>query len=96
MMVLVSYDVSTLDKAGSRRLRQIAKACQNFGQRVQFLVFEMELDSAQWVALKNQLCAAIDPTTDSLRFYYLGNHWQSKVEHVGAKAVPDLNAPLIF
>lgn len=96
MMVLVSYDVSTMEKAGARRLRQIAKACQNFGQRVQFSVFEIELDSAQWVALKNQLCSLIDPKTDSLRFYYLGNNWQPKVEHVGAKAALDLNAPLIL
>ena len=95
-MVLVSYDVSTLGKAGARRLRQIAKVCQNFGQRVQFSVFEIELDSAKWVALKNQLCALIDPKTDSLRFYYLGKNWQPKVEHVGAKPTLDLNAPLIL
>lgn len=96
MMVLVSYDVSTQDKAGARRLRHISKACLDFGQRVQFSVFEIEVDSAQWVALKNRLTQIIDPGTDSLRFYYLGKQWHSKVEHVGAKAVLDLNAPLIL
>jgi len=95
-MVLVSYDVSSQDKAGARRLRHIAKACLNFGQRVQFSVFEIEVDAAQWVALKARLMQIIDPTSDSLRFYYLGKQWQSKVEHVGAKPVLDLNAPLIL
>jgi len=96
MMVLVSYDVSSQDKTGARRLRHIAKACLDFGQRVQFSVFEIEVDSAQWVALKNRLVQIIDPATDSLRFYYLGQHWKDKVEHVGAKPVLDLNAPLIL
>ena len=96
MMVLVSYDVNTQDKAGTRRLRQIAKACLNLGQRVQFSVFEIELDPARWVQLKAELMSIIEPTTDSLRFYYLGKNWQNKVEHVGAKAVLDLNAPLIL
>lgn len=96
MMVLVSYDVSTQDQAGARRLRRIAKACLNLGQRVQFSVFEIELEPARWVQLKAELMSIIEPTTDSLRFYYLGKSWQSKVEHVGAKAVLDLNAPLIL
>jgi CRISPR-associated protein Cas2 len=96
MMVLVSYDVSTQDKAGARRLRQIAKACLNLGQRVQFSVFEIELEPARWVQLKAELMSLIEPTTDSLRFYYMGKNWQNKVEHVGAKAVLDLNAPLIL
>lgn len=96
MMVLVSYDVSTQDKTGARRLRRISRACLDFGQRVQYSVFEIEVDSAQWVALKNRLVGIIDPEQDSLRFYYLGRNWQSKVEHIGAKAVLDLNAPLIF
>lgn len=96
MMVLVSYDVSTQDKAGARRLRQIAKACLNLGQRVQFSVFEIELEPARWVQLKAELMSIIEPTTDSLRFYYLGKNWQNKVEHLGAKAVLDLNAPLIL
>ncbi|WP_284415814.1 CRISPR-associated endonuclease Cas2 [Acidovorax sp. SUPP3334] len=96
MMVLVSYDVSSQDRAGARRLRHIAKACLDFGQRVQYSVFEIEVDSAQWVALKNRLTQIIDPATDSLRFYYLGQQWKDRVEHVGAKPVLDLNAPLIL
>jgi CRISPR-associated protein Cas2 len=95
MMVLVSYDVSTNDN-GERRLRRVAKACQNCGQRVQFSVFEIEVDPAQWVVLKQSLLDLIDPEYDSLRFYYLGKHWQSKVEHVGAKATLDLHGPLVF
>jgi CRISPR-associated protein Cas2 len=96
MKMVVSYDVSTQDPGGPRRLRRIGKACLNYGQRVQYSVFEIELDSAQWVALKAQLITLIEPTTDSLRFYYLGKNWQTKIEHVGAKPVIDLNAPLIF
>ncbi|GKS87901.1 CRISPR-associated endonuclease Cas2 [Acidovorax sp. GBBC 1281] len=96
MMVLVSYDVRSQDKVGARRLRHIAKACLDFGQRVQYSVFEIEVDSAQWVALKNRLVQIIDPATDSLRFYYLGQQWKDRVEHVGAKPVLDLNAPLIL
>lgn len=96
MMVLVSYDVSTQDKAGERRLRRISRACLDCGQRVQFSVFEIEVDAAQWVALKARLVQLIDPATDSLRFYFLGKQWQNKVEHVGAKPVLDLNAPLIL
>lgn len=96
MMVLVSYDVSTQDSGGARRLRRLAKRCRDFGQRVQYSVFEIEVDSAQWVKLKAELCAIVDAGTDSLRFYYLGKNWQTKVEHVGAKPVLDLNAPLVF
>lgn len=96
MMVLVSYDVSTIEPGGLRRLRQLSKACRDFGQRVQYSVFEIEVDSAQWTLLKQRLCDLIDPEQDSLRFYYLGKHWQEKVEHLGAKAVLDLNGPLIL
>lgn len=96
MMVLVSYDVSTQDKTGARRLRRISKACLDFGQRVQLSVFEIEVDPAQWVALKARLLDIIDTRTDSLRFYYLGRQWQSKVEHIGAKPVLDLNGPLVL
>jgi CRISPR-associated protein Cas2 len=96
MMVLVSYDISMQDIAGSRRLRRVAKACQDYGQRVQFSVFEIEVDGAQWVALKARLSEIIDPSVDSLRFYYLGKHWQRKVEHLGAKMAVDMHAPLVF
>lgn len=97
MMVLVSYDIGHTDeRAGARRLRHIANACQDFGQRVQFSVFEIEVDNAQWISLKARLANIIDAERDSLRFYYLGNNWESKVEHIGAKPALDLNAPLIF
>lgn len=96
MMILVSYDVSTMSTEGQRRLRRIARACRDYGQRVQFSVFELEVDSAQWVGIKKRLCDLIDPSVDSLRFYYLGLNWQNKVEHVGAKPALDLNGPLIL
>lgn len=96
MMVLVSYDVSTIDKAGQRRLRRVAKACLDFGQRVQNSVFECDVDPAQWTELKNRLIELIDEEQDSLRFYHLGANWQHRVEHVGAKPTLDLrNDPLI-
>lgn len=95
-MVLVTYDVSTREPAGERRLRRVAKACQDYGQRVQCSVFEIEVDPAQWTVLKNRLMEVIDPKQDSLRFYYLGKNWKTKVEHVGAKASLDLNGPLVF
>jgi CRISPR-associated protein Cas2 len=95
MMVLVSYDVSTLED-GKRRLRRVSRACQDYGQRVQYSVFEIEADPAQWAALKQRLADLIDPGQDSLRFYYLGKNWQPRIEHIGAKAALDLNGPLIF
>ena len=96
MMVLVTYDVSTETKEGRRRLAQVAKTCENRGQRVQKSVFECLVDPAQWEALKAQLTKRIDPETDSLRFYYLGSNWQKRVEHVGTKATLDLrNDPLV-
>ena len=96
MMVLVSYDVATIDRVGRARLRRVAKACLNVGQRVQNSVFECDLDPAQWVALKKQLIETIDLDQDSLRFYYLGSNWQHRVEHVGAKPTLDLrNDPLV-
>jgi len=95
-MVLVSYDVSTQDARGEKRLRKISKACRDYGQRVQYSVFEIEVDAAQWTFLKQRLIDLIDPELDSLRFYYLGKNWQTRVEHVGAKPVLDLNGPLIL
>ncbi|WP_036262241.1 CRISPR-associated endonuclease Cas2 [Methylocapsa aurea] len=95
MMVLVSYDVETLTAAGRRRLRRIAKACRDVGQRVQFSVFECEVDPAQWAALRARLTAEIDPHKDSLRFYFLGSSWRRRVEHVGAKPAVDFDAPMI-
>lgn len=96
MMVLVTYDVSTQDKAGARRLRQVSRACRDFGQRVQFSVFEIEVDPARWVALKARLAEIIDPAQDSLRFYYLGRQWQRKVEHVGVRPAVDLDGVLVY
>jgi CRISPR-associated protein Cas2 len=96
MMVLVSYDVSTSSASGQKRLRRIAKACLDYGQRVQYSVFEIEVDFAQWTFLKSKLSELIEPEQDSLRFYYLGKNWQTKVEHVGAKPVLDLNGPLVL
>ncbi len=95
MMVLVSYDVATTDAGGARRLRRVAKACQNFGQRVQFSVFECVVDPAQWERLKHQLEGLIDADKDSLRFYYLGANWRGRVEHVGAKPGVDPEGALI-
>ncbi len=96
MMVLVSYDVSTVSPGGQRRLRQIAKACRDYGQRVQYSVFEIEVDPAQWVALRQRLCDIIDQSVDSLRFYQLGAKWESKIEHIGAKPSVDFKGPLIY
>lgn len=96
MLVLVTYDVNTMDAAGRKRLRQVARACEDYGQRVQFSVFEIEVDPAQWIRLKARLEGIIRPELDSLRYYYLGANWSRRVEHVGAKPATDLNAPLIL
>lgn len=96
MMVLVSYDVRTDTPGGDRRLRRIARACQDFGQRVQYSVFEIEVEPAQWTALKHRLEQEIDADKDSLRFYYLGSNWRRRIEHVGAKPSLDLEGPLVF
>ena len=85
MVVLVSYDVNTQDAAGKRRLRRIARLCTSWGQRVQFSVFECLLDNAQWQVLRAQLLDEMDPERDSLRFYYLGKKYESKIEHFGCK-----------
>ena len=94
-MVLVSYDVSTVDKAGQRRLRRVAKTCLDYGQRVQNSVFECLVDPAQWAALRLGLLDEYNPVEDSLRFYFLGANWKGRVEHHGTKSVPDLEGPLI-
>jgi len=85
MFVLVSYDVAVSEPGGKRRLRRVAKACKDYGQRVQFSVFECIVDPGQWVCLKDRLISEIDPSHDSLRFYYLGSNWKNRVEHIGAK-----------
>jgi len=96
MLVLVSYDVSTEDPTGSRRLRRIAKLCQNFGQRVQFSVFECLVDPAQWTKLRAALIKEMNEEKDSLRFYFLGSNWERRVEHVGAKPSLNPQGPLVF
>jgi CRISPR-associated protein Cas2 len=95
MMVLVTYDVNTTAPGGAGRLRRVAKACRDFGQRVQFSVFEIDVDPAQWTMVKARLEAIIDPERDSLRYYHLGANWKRRVEHVGAKPATDLDGPLI-
>jgi CRISPR-associated protein Cas2 len=96
MMVLVAYDVSTTSPAGQRRLRRVARLCVNYGQRVQNSVFECLLDWSQWISLRARLEAEIQPETDSLRYYFLGNNWHGRVEHVGAKPTYDPEGPLII
>jgi CRISPR-associated protein Cas2 len=96
MLVLVTYDVNTETPEGRRRLRRVAKACVNCGQRVQFSVFECLLDPAQWTALRAKLIEEIDEELDSLRFYFLGSNWKQRVEHVGAKPAYDPEGPLII
>ena len=96
MLMLVTYDVNTQDPVGRKRLRRVAKACQDFGQRVQDSVFECEVDPAQWAALRARLLAEIDPEKDSLRFYRLGADGKRRTEHVGAKQPTDLGGALMF
>ena len=95
MLVLVSYDVQTTSPGGARRLRRIARACQDHGQRVQFSVFECEVAPEQWVLLRARLIGEMDAARDSLRFYFLGAPGRRHVEHVGAKPATDFDAPLI-
>ena len=85
LLILITYDVSTTDAAGKKRLRKVAKECQNYGQRVQNSVFECILDAGQYLALKNKLLNEIDVEKDSIRFYSLGNHYKTKAEHYGVK-----------
>jgi CRISPR-associated protein Cas2 len=96
MMILVTYDVSFQNESGPKRLRRMAKLCLVYGQRVQYSVFEIEVDMAQWTKLKNDLISGMDESLDSLRFYYLGNNWQRRVEHIGAKTALDLNGLLLL
>ena len=95
MMVLVTYDVRTAETGGAKRLRRVAKACRDYGQRVQYSVFEIEVDPAQWTSLRARLEGLIKSEHDSLRYYFLGANWRRRVEHVGAKPALDLGGPLI-
>lgn len=95
MLVLITYDVRTDDEAGRRRLRRIARLCENHGQRVQFSVFECLVDPAQWTALRAALIAEMNAREDSLRFYFLGANWKRRVEHLGAKPGYDPEGVLV-
>lgn len=95
MLVVVAYDVSTESDAGKRRLRRVAKVCEDVGQRVQNSVFECLVDAAQWTKLRARLVAEAELSEDSLRFYFLGDNWQRRVEHVGTKQSYDPQGPLV-
>jgi len=96
MMVVVSYDVNTETQEGRRRLRRVAKACEDYGQRVQKSVFECLLEPHQWTTLRGRLLDEYDPGHDSLRFYFLGKNWQRRVEHQGRRNDVDPQGPLII
>lgn len=96
LLILVTYDVSTISEGGQKRLRQVAKICQNYGQRVQNSVFECIVDMTQYTMLKHELKNIIDKDHDSLRFYRLGKNYKNKVEHIGVKESIDLEGPLLF
>jgi CRISPR-associated protein Cas2 len=94
MLVLITYDVATADKAGVRRLRRVAQACKDYGQRVQNSVFECRIEAQHWVVLRDRLLHEIDQSQDSLRFYFLDR--DVKIEHHGTKKPVDLEGPLIL
>jgi CRISPR-associated protein Cas2 len=96
MLTLITYDVNTETTAGRKRLRRVAKICVDYGQRVQNSVFECNIDAAKFRIVKDKLLKEINSETDSLRFYFLGNNYKSKVEHHGAKASFDVTEPLIL
>lgn len=96
MMVLVTYDVSLEDEGGTKRLRKVAKACENTGQRVQKSVFECIVEPAQYVRFKNDLLGIIDPTKDSLRIYLLGKNWHRRIENYGVALRFEQDGPLIL
>lgn len=96
MFVLIAYDVCTISKTGKKRLRQVSKACQNYGQRVQNSLFECSIDYGTFLKLKNELNGIVDHDLDSLRYYNLGNKWENKVVHVGAKPAYNPNDTLII
>lgn len=96
MQILVTYDVATSTEGGKRRLRRVAKVCLDFGQRVQNSVFECKIDSAQFVQLKSKILEIVDLENDSVRFYFLGNEWDGRVEHHGAKQSLNMDGPLII
>lgn len=96
MMILVTYDVSTLERSGAKRLRKVAKICQDYGIRVQNSVFECVVDQTQYFQMKTKLLDTLDENKDSLRIYQLGRNYQSKVEHYGIKETINVEDSLIF
>jgi CRISPR-associated protein Cas2 len=96
MFVLITYDVNVTSKTGTSRLRRVAKECVNYGQRVQNSVFEVNLEYGKFIQMKDRLIKLIDPEKDSLRFYYLGDKWKNKVEHIGAKGGYDSEGVLLY
>jgi CRISPR-associated protein Cas2 len=96
MYVLITYDVATSTDGGTRRLRQVAKACLDYGQRVQNSVFECKLDPGQMAALRARLDNIIDAEHDSLRYYHLGDNWEKRVDHVGSQSAYNIDGPLIL
>ena len=94
--MLITYDVNTETAEGKKRLRKVAKMCVNYGSRVQNSVFECIIDNAQTIKLKHELSKIIDVNTDSLRFYYLGNKYETKIEHIGIEKGIHVDRPLIF
>ncbi len=96
MMVLVAYDVNTMNASGRKRLRHVAKVCENYGQRVQHSVFECLVDPQQWAVFRKRLIDEINEDKDSLRFYFLGKNWKTRVEHVGANPAYDPEGPLVI
>ena len=96
MLVLITYDVDTISETGQRRLRKVAKLCQDYGQRVQNSVFECRLSEAQFVVLKNKLESIMNHDLDNIRFYFLGNNWNHKIETLGRICSTDLDSELIF
>ena len=96
MFILIAYDVSTADRAGQKRLRRVARACGDYGVRVQKSLFECQVGKMEWAALRNRLLKEIDPEQDSLRFYHLGEDTRKETEHHGTNEPVDLSGPLVF
>jgi CRISPR-associated protein Cas2 len=96
MFILIAYDVSTVDRAGQKRLRQVARACKDYGVRVQKSLFECQVGKTEWATLRNRLLQKIDPKQDSLRFYHIDEDARKETEHHGIKEPVDLNAPLVL
>ena len=95
MLVLITYDVDTISETGQRRLRKVAKLCQDYGQRVQNSAFECRLSEAQFVVLKNKLESIMNHDLDNIRFYFLGKNWKNRIEFIGKQMVMDIDEELI-